>query len=684
MTSKISLFNKGIYKSTVRRYIWGGVLYAILLFMITCMAIMFDIDIEGSTYRAMGETGVLLLLNDTYLFLPLIIAMFVPTVVALLTFRFVHSKKTAIFVHSLPVSRTANYVSTIMAAFTLMFVPVILNGAVLIIMSCAAYGEFFDVSSCFVWMGMNALTLFLMFSVSVVAAMLTGNSFAMVGLNALIHGFVVMVAACFSQLCDVFLYGYFGVNELISASAKWNFVYYTVNLADGLSYGGFSEQMFDFSTFVVMVLLALGLFVAGWILYRKRRMETAEDVAAFRCLNPGYKYLLTFITALAGFGLFGNMMEEEPLLPILVSTISGVVVYFASEMILKKSFRIWKSWKGFAGFAVLFSGMICIFAFTSFFGYETRVPKAEDIESVAVYEYYYQQEPWSSDSEIIEYATKVHGETLQSNEIYTVKKYVNDYNSALHIRYKLKNGDVLVRRYPVSEKQICGILSELYKSEEYRMKLLELFSDDIGRYNRLHFNNGVDNGITDEEKINEFIDVLKKDVLSLEYLQMRDSSNWGMSVSIEYVPKDQLDDGEDYRVYSIGQTINANFKNTLKWIKENGYSKIAFNNMNYDLAIIPVEEWDNRYNYKDENVVDSYRPTAQVYKTPVIDNFPDAVRISEQEKKDAVREYVLGTGEAYVPDGAYSYYIMTIGEEGHLSIVAAFYEGYENIMELIK
>ena len=684
MTSKISLFNKGIYKSTVRRYIWGGVLYSILLFMITGMAIMFDIDIENSTYRTIKETGVSLLLNNVYLFLPLLMAMFVPTVVALLTFRFVHSKKTAIFVHSLPVSRTANYISTILAAFTLMLVPVIINGIILIIMSCAAYGNFFDVSSCFVWMSMNALTLFLMFSVSVVAAMLTGNSFAMVGLNALIHGVVVMIAACFSQLCDVFLYGYNGVNELVNASAEWNFVYYLMNTADNLSYGRFSEHIFDFSTFAVMLILALCLYAAGWILYKKRRMETAEEVAAFRCLNPGYKYLLTFITALAGFGLFGYMMEEEPLLPIIVSIIAGVVVYFASEMILKKSFRIWRSWKGFAGFAVFFSVMICVFAFTSFFGYETRVPDREDIESVAVYEYYYQHEPWSSDAELIDYATKVHSETLQNNEIYTVKKYVREYSSALHIKYKLKNGDVMVRRYPVSEKQICGILSELYKSQEYRMMILELFSEDIGRYNRFHFNNGADSGITDEEKINEFMDALKKDALSLDYLQMRDSGNWGMSVSIEYVPKDQLDNGDDYRVYSIGQVINANYKNTLKWIKENGYSNIAFNNMNYDLAVIPVEKWDNRTSREDESVENSYRPTARVYKTPVIDDYPDAVRVSEQDKKDAVREYVLNTGESYVPDSQYDYYILTIGEGGQLGIVAAFYDGYENLMEIVK
>ena len=42
MISRASLFNKGIYKSTLRRYLWGGVLYFILLFMITGMSILLN------------------------------------------------------------------------------------------------------------------------------------------------------------------------------------------------------------------------------------------------------------------------------------------------------------------------------------------------------------------------------------------------------------------------------------------------------------------------------------------------------------------------------------------------------------------------------------------------------------------------------------------------------------------
>ena len=129
MTLRTSLFNKGIYKSTLRRYAWGSVFYAILLFMITSLVIFFDVDPERY-YRTMADHGALIL-GDGYLYAPLVIAFFVPTVVALLAYRYVHAKKNSVFVHSLPVTRCANYISTVLAALTLMAAPIILNGAVL-------------------------------------------------------------------------------------------------------------------------------------------------------------------------------------------------------------------------------------------------------------------------------------------------------------------------------------------------------------------------------------------------------------------------------------------------------------------------------------------------------------------------------------------------------------------------
>ena len=112
--------------------------------------------------------------------MPILLAIVVPTVVALMVFRFIHSKKQAIFIHSLPVSRKANFISSILAAFTLMCIPVIANVAILIFISLLKYGNYFTVPDCVWWMIYNLAGLFLMFSVSVFSANLTGNSFAMI------------------------------------------------------------------------------------------------------------------------------------------------------------------------------------------------------------------------------------------------------------------------------------------------------------------------------------------------------------------------------------------------------------------------------------------------------------------------------------------------------------------------
>ena len=60
MILKTSLFNKGIYKSTLRRYLWGGVLYFIMLFLFTGMLILLNEDPNQFAYWP-GSSGSTLL-----------------------------------------------------------------------------------------------------------------------------------------------------------------------------------------------------------------------------------------------------------------------------------------------------------------------------------------------------------------------------------------------------------------------------------------------------------------------------------------------------------------------------------------------------------------------------------------------------------------------------------------------
>jgi len=685
MTSKTSLFNKGIFKSTIRRYIWGSVLYAIALFMVTSLVVLLGVDMDDTWYL-MSKRGVALILDEHYLLLPVIFGCFVPTVVALLVYRFVHSKKTSVFVHSLPVSRTANYISSVLASFVLMMAPIVLNGIILMLLSIFGYGDFFNITSCLIWMGVNLLTIFLMFSISTFVAMLTGNTFAAVGLNGLIHCFVIIFAAAFSALASCFIYGYYEANEFLNKSMEWNFVAYVMEIANDLSFRNSSE--FDWIKLPVMLVIALVFYVFGWLLYKKRRMETAEDVAAFNCLNPIYKYLVTFIAALGSFGVFSQIIGERPMVPIIVTLIISVIVYFAAEMLLRKTFKVWGKYKGYIVFAAAFTAMICVFAFTSFFGYETWVPDVKDIESAAIYEYYYQPDvPWITDSEIIGYTTSVHEELVEKENIYIVKERRDNYNynTAMHIRYKLKNGKTIVRRYPVNQTKAYEILENLYKSDEYKRKVLELFDKNIGKIYSINFNHN-NGGFNDAEKIKEFYSCLEEDIMSLDYSQMYDDSAWSMNVIVEYVSAENLkrEDSDRY-LNSIFLSINANYKKSIQWMRENGFENQLFNTENRDLCVMTEEQWD-KYTTSEELTVASYGkgPTVQSHRIKSFNEITGVERITDAETKKSIADFVINKDIRYVPDKEWSYYVCIINEAEYLEVAAAFYEDGSDILELLK
>jgi ABC-2 type transport system permease protein len=685
MTSKTSLFNKGIFKSTLRRYMWGAVLYSIILFMTTSLVILLGVDKDDSWYL-MAERGTPLILDNFYLFIPVIISCFVPTIVALLVYRFLHSKKTSVFVHSLPVSRTANYISTVLAALTLMAAPIIINGIILVILSLGGYGGFFDVTSCLIWTGVNLLTIFLMFSISTFAANLTGNSFAVVGLNGLIHCIAIILAGAFSALASCFIYGYCEVNALLNKSTEWNFVAYVIKISNDL---GFKKAPdFDWLRLVIMIALAAVFYIFGWLLYKKRRMETAEDVAAFKCLNPIYKYLVTFVASLGSFAIFSYMMGERPIVPIIVTAIVSFVVYFAAEMILRKSFKVWNRYKGYLVFAAAFCGMICIFAFTGFFGYETRVPDISKIDSVAIYEYYYQADaPWLDNEDVKAYTLAVHKEMVEKENIYIIKEHRENYNynTAMHIRYKLKNGKTMVRRYPINQVESYEILENLYKFDDYKRRVVELFDTDMGEIYNIGFNhnNVLFNG---SEKIKEFYSCLEEDIMSLDYSQMYGGNLWSMNVSIEYVPK-SASEREEYERYinNMYLSINANYKKSIQWIRDNGFEDQLFNRANRDLCVLTKEDWEE-YTTAEEHFTASYGKggAVQSYRIKTFSEITGIQRITDVETKKSIADFVTNKGVRFVPDKEFSYYVCAINEAEHLEVEAAFYEDGAGILELIK
>ena len=583
MISKTSLFNKGIYKSTVRRYAWGSVLYFIMLFIFTGMMILLNEDPQhvNTYWSARGHST---LLGNEYMVIPMLMSIVVPSVAGLLIFRYIHSKKTSVFVHSLPVKRSANYISSVLAALTLMAVPVVLNSVILIIMSATAYSLHFTVGHCITWMLLNLFSLFVMFSCVCFVAVITGNSFGMIGLNVLFHSVGLILAAAFTMVCEVFLYGFAGERNLMDK--VFNNAFITRIPAIMTGWGNVHEKVVTGYIIDIAIFLAAAvlLYIVSGFLYNKRRMETAEDVAGFTCLNYIFKYLVTFIAAIGAFAIFCFSIYESSLMLWLMVLVISAVIYFGSEMLLKKTLRVWSSYKGYAGFLIVFAAVMCLFAFTSFFGFETHIPEKAGVESVAVYDYYRNEKPYITDEEIISKAIRIHNEMLEKNRV-VVRR---EYDTRIHIEYTLENGRIIHRVYAIDEAQLHKIMNSLYENKEYKKKNERIFTPMETVYKATLQNEGaITVNITETKQLEELVECIRKDTENLSYSQIN-SDSWSFGIELNYIPVESktinlngievtkssvigISEEEDLRIEYIYQGINANYTNTINWIRENGY-----------------------------------------------------------------------------------------------------------------
>lgn len=568
MISKTSLFDKGIYKSTLRRYIWGSVLYFILLFMTTGMMLFLEYSHEDSYIPTVNGRNISVILDGIYLQFPILMAIAVPTVVGLLIFRFMHSKKTAIFIHSLPVKRTANYISSVAAALTLMILPVLLNTGILMMICASGFARYYSYTDCLVWMILNIFTLFTMFSCVCFVSSLTGNSFAMIVLNILFHITVPIITASMGVFCEKFLFGYTNLEFLLNKVADNNF---PIRIIDAVGSWEYSAGQISGGEYVKFILFSLVLYILGGVLYRIRAMEKAEDVAGFKCLNPIFKYLLTLMGAMAAFAVFNPYIEENEPAFWLIVALASAVVYFASEVVLKKSFKVWKSYKGFLSFAAVFCAMILVFSFTDFLGYETRIPKKDEIKNVALYDYYSENVPFvSSGEDITDRVINVHGKMIAKTE-----RITKSNETAVHIEYELKNGKFIHRRYNISQDELFAIMNSMYKNEEFKKKterifvpyeiyMIEIYGDDTQEE------------IFDKEKTAQLTECIREDVLSLDYDEIH-TNGYGFTLEISYVLPREENTVQDKGVVveqTIGyksMEINPNYKKTMEWLKENGY-----------------------------------------------------------------------------------------------------------------
>jgi ABC-2 type transport system permease protein len=168
-------------------------------------------------------------------------------------------------------------------------------------------------------------------------------------------------------------------------------------------------------------------------------------------MRPVFKYGVAFCAGVA-FGTetaYFMSWDGKPVVLTICVLIWSVVGYFAAEMLLQKSFRVWKKWPG-ALVTMGVMGALCLCLVMDVFGVVAKVPQAQDVAYVTAGRFGYPYDGgngWEqvTDEEEIEKFLALHRAILAEKDVTR-----DSYENALYgfeLSYVLKNGSVISRRY---------------------------------------------------------------------------------------------------------------------------------------------------------------------------------------------------------------------------------------------
>ena len=494
MRSATSFFNKTIIRTDVKRY-WP------LLFLYTAVwIILLPVYQWVDQGLRFGNPG---FYPGDYLYemmwASMIMGLIFCGLFAMAVFSYTMNSRSVGLMHSLPVSRSTHFFSHVGAVMGMLTAAKLLV-AVLTVLEQLVFGEI-AWKAIGLWLLVATLVEFFFLSLGILCSMVTGWLLAMPVLYAIANCLAVVINWLLRMLGELFYFGY-ASNNSYPAITRWLTPAYTMGEALGNSvryvepviedtvYNGAAIIVEDSirqprilnpevpGVLAVYTVAAILMLVFSWTLYTRRASESAGDPVAFGWARPIFRYGVALCGGLAlGLGLFAilTVNSDRVNAPLLVFCMSlmGVLSYFAVEMVIRKSFRVFrKGWMGAVAVAAVLT-LVVVGAKMDITGYETRVPDVEKIEAVELNIYqediYINQcvEPETIDA-ILELHKAIVAEGREPVDL--------EGNYSVNLEYELEDGTWMRRRYTLSlpramdSDAITGALREVVNAEEVRYK----------------------------------------------------------------------------------------------------------------------------------------------------------------------------------------------------------------------
>lgn len=378
-----------------------------------------------------------------------------PVLVSILLFKYTNEEKSSSFIHGLPISKRKLYITNILTGIVMYVIPFLLNVIIILLLNIGEMGKYLQFADIMKWFGVCMLynTMFFAFATFI-------GTFCASKISHGILTYILMYApvgglAIASIIMESALYGFKGLSSNLEEFRGWPFIKIIEDFREMGSYYLSQTIKFETSTIIIYIASIIVMLVLGYFIYKKRKLEITKEFIAFKGIRSFVKYVATFLVNLLSYMYFCDVFEENKIVTLLASFIITLIAYLIIEMILKKTYKVFKSIIGFIIYAVIVTIGFVILN-TGAFGYETRIPKAEDVQEV----------DFSLSSDTINFSEKQNIENVidfQQKLINEKKKGYTEYT----LEYKLKNGRKITRKYNINNSLYKEELNKILTSDEY-------------------------------------------------------------------------------------------------------------------------------------------------------------------------------------------------------------------------
>ena len=561
-----------------------------------------------------------------YIFPALLVV--ISLLLGVLLFRFVTNKKTVNVYYSLGIKRADLYTARLLAGVFMMLAAVLIPLAVSLGLNLHYFGSSVMLWRTFLFYAVHSTICVLAgLTISAAVSSCVGTTVEAIGFSAVLAAFPSVVTMCVNYSVPAILNGAPDITyyDIYPSSSSYGDMH--LNMTDSTIFGRIISHinllMLNRSSFInsssveamtkeaakkwaapsltpyiLWAVLIAAFFVFGLFMFKRRKAEICGFPGRSAVLN----FVLCMITSFGAASLiiyfiaYTSQISRWIMVALIIA--AAFLVFVILDVILHLSFKaLKKDWK----IGLVHVGLMAAFLlslYTGFFGYSSRVPDIQDIDSVSIsapnalmgsyqlgrelsgsydssihYSERYLKDSYYvcnrsnsvlegfKDKDDINTVREIHKAMIKAGNLSEMNCDPDDYSKratgqTIIIKYKLKNGRELIRVYKYVPLANYPTLYTLEDTKNWNSKIKnELLNIDSKNVIPIVFSAQMDNRIAvDEELTAGLARTIYNDISSLSSDKFLSSNAKYLGSVAFYVNRSQR---EDYSMYESSEYANA-------------------------------------------------------------------------------------------------------------------------------